>query len=559
MMAVKSLRDAVVAGRVLPMTDIAQAESVTLAGDRVASVDGRAAVDAALAAGTPVYDFGDRVVLPGFVDPHAHVEVASIARAMMVDCRAPNCATVEDILQQLRDHIGETRDGWLVAQGNLFLDQKLKNGRLPTREELDSVSKDVAIALRAGGHTTVLNSKAFAASDVVKYAGRAGMMGAAVVETDESGQPTGIISELDAVLPLPKPDEAEFRHALAEGTHALFTAYGVTSIGEITETKLGVSTFDEVAAGGDLDSRLSLFLWVPGAFTLNEALNWRKHLELAAGENWLRVQGIKMFADGGYSSRNAATRTPYVRPYALRPGSRGKVNLNRRQVTATVAKARAHGLQMAIHTNGERAQEVVAAGVAAAGPSNGLPTRLEHAGNLVTDHATVEAWEKAQIVPIPQPVFLYNFGDFFPIYLGPPGARGRFPFRTLLAEGWRLCGSSDIHLGAEDRQTNPLFGVWCCVKRQSFKGDIIDPEEALPVETALRMHTIDAAAALQVDSDRGSLEPGKLADLIVLDRDPRMVLPDELPDINVDFVFVGGELRHAREGATPPKQLGSRA
>ena len=558
-MVAASLRDAVVTGCVLPMSDVAEAESVTFGGERIASVDGRGAVDAAMAAGQAVYDFGDRVVLPGFIDPHAHVEVGSVARAMTVDCRAPKCETVEDILQQLRDHIGEARDGWLVAQGNLFLDQKLKDGRLPTREELDSVSKDVAIALRAGGHTTALNSKAFEASDVLEYVGRAGMMGAAVVETDNSGQPTGIISELDALLPLPVPDEVEFRQVLAQGVHALFTAYGVTSIGEITETKLGVTTFDELAAGGELDARLSLFLWVPGAFTLDQALNWRNHLELAAAEDWLRVQGIKMFADGGYSSRNAATRTPYVRPYALRPGSRGKVNLNRRQVTSTLTKARAHRLQLAIHTNGERAQEVVAAGVAAAGPGDGLPTRFEHAGNLVTDHATVEAWEKAQIVPIPQPVFLYNFGDFFPVYLGPPGAVGRFPFRTLLAEGWRLCGSSDIHLGAEDRQTNPLFGVWCCVKRQSFKGEIINPEEALPVETALRMHTIDAAAALQIDSDRGSLEPGKLADLIVLDRDPRKVAPDELPNINVDFVFVGGELRHAREGAAPPKLLGRRA
>src|SRR5262249_45673357 len=125
------------------------------------------------------------------------------------------------------------RDGWLVAQGNLFLDQKLQDGRLPTREELDSVSTDVAIALRAGGHTTVLNSRAFALSNVLEYAGRPGMMGAAVVETDETGRPSGVISELDAVLPLPEPDHNEFRRAVAEGTHALFTAFGVTSVGEI--------------------------------------------------------------------------------------------------------------------------------------------------------------------------------------------------------------------------------------------------------------------------------------------------------------------------------------
>jgi hypothetical protein len=283
-----------------------------------------------------------------------------------------------------------------------------------------------------------------------------------------------------------------------------------------------------------------------------EACNWQEHIRFQSGDDRLDVKGVKVFVDGGYSARNAATRTPYLAPYAVTPGSRGKINLNRRQVEAALRRSREAGLQLAAHANGERAQDTVCDAVVAVGSHAGLPVRVEHAGNLLTEPAAVDGWRRAGIVPVPQPVFLYNFGDFFPVYLGEPGSRGRFPFRWLLDQGWKLSGSSDVHLGAEEQQTNPMFGVWCCVARQSFLGETIDPEQAVSVHEALVMHTLYAAAALQEDHSRGSLEPGKLADMIVLDRDPRTVPVNELADVKVDHVFLGGRLVFQRDGAQEP-------
>src|SRR5581483_7191438 len=124
---------------------------------------------------------------------------------------------------------------------------------------------------------------------------------------------------------------------------------------------------------------------------------------------------------------------------------------------------------------------------------------------------------------------------------GDYGRLGRFSFSTLLKQGWRLSGSSDVWVGSETGATNPLFGVWCCLKRQTYSGMPLDPQEAISLDQALRFHTIDAAAVLGEDDVRGSLAPGKFADLIVLDRDPRVVAVDELPDIKVDHVFKNGK------------------
>jgi predicted amidohydrolase YtcJ len=541
-------RDAVLTGRVLPLSGPKRPDAAAVAtrGGRIEAV-GADAASAAL----PRVDFGGRPILPGFVDPHAHVEVACTARAAMVDCRAPRHGSVADVVQELADAVrSDSSTEWLVGQANLFFDQKLSDKRLPTREELDSVSRERPIALRCGGHTTVLNSRAFESTGVARYAGGSGMMGGAVVEVGDDGQPTGVISELDAALGLPELSRDELKTALRDGVRDLFTAYGVTTMGEISDTVAGLELMDQLAREGDLPGRVSVYLWAPGTLSIDQVCSWRDHLSLTSDR--MSVRGLKLFSDGGYSARNAATRTPYLEPYALEPGSMGKIDLDAPKVVDAIHRTRAAGLQLAIHANGERAQDEVVAATLEVGPDPQLPVRIEHAGNLLTKYEATESWRRAGIVPMPQAVFLYNFGDFFPVYLGEEGGgRGRFHFKSLIADGWEVSSSSDVHLGAEESQTSPMFGVWCAVQRRSFLGDHIEPDQAVDVDQALLMHTLWAADAVGERATRGSIEAGKLADLVVLDRDPREVPPDELRDVQVDYVFVQGELVHRRPGAAP--------
>jgi predicted amidohydrolase YtcJ len=501
--------------------------------------------------GTEVVDVGDRPVMPGFVDVHAHVEVAARTAYQTVDVRAPGCAGVADVLDRLRDALPQAVDGWLVGQGNLFYDQKLADKRLPTRAELDSVSRNVAIVIRAGGHVSILNSRALELAGIDRHYAEAdySITGLPTVERDAAGEPTGVVKEMDNLLPLPKLSGEGLRAALKEGVQELFTRYGVTTVGEISETLEGIRLYDELHAAGELGTRVRVYLWAPGTVSLDEACRHRQVIPLRSGEALVRIHGVKMFADGGYSASSAAVKRPYVGHGDFC----GHVALSPAQITEALTRTAEAGLQLAVHANGDRAQEEVCAAVAAAGPlPEGLPRpRVEHAGNFLPEpDVTTKAWRDAGIIPVPQPVFLYTFGDFFPQRLGEYGRSGRFPFRDLLDQGWPITGSSDVWIGSEDRATNPFFSIWNALRRQSFFGETIDADQRITILEALRMHTSNAATTLGEADRRGSLEVGKDADLIVLDRDPTAVADDdELLNVQVDEVYLDGRRVHSR-GAT---------
>ncbi|MEN2738353.1 amidohydrolase family protein [Microbacterium sp. X-17] len=501
-----------------------------------------------------VLDFGDRVVLPAFVDPHAHTEVSSLALSTMVDCRVPRCRTVADVLDALRDGLVGFPTGqgyWLTAQANLFFNQKLADGRYPTRDELDSVSKTVPIVIHAGGHTSLLNSAAIEASDLGRFAGNAaGAMGGAIVELGSDGKPTGLVSEIDAMLPIVAPP-FDMADVLQTGVAQLFTRYGVSVVGDIAGSIEGVQAYAGLVADARIPQRVLTFLCAPGTVPFDDAFRGDANIERPSDR--FGVAGVKVFADGGFSSKNAATWVAYRKEVAIRPGSRGRINLPSSRIASLVRRAADAGLELAVHGNGERAQDAIIRGVLASGVTNGPTVRIEHLGNLLTRPEAVDRWLESGVLPMPQPGFLYNFGDYFPVYLGETGAHGRFPFRSLTERGLELNGSSDVYTGAEERQTNPFFGMQCSITRTSFTGAIIEPEEAIDLDTALRMHTINAARALGLESEYGSIEKGKQADLIVLDRDPWKTDPAELSEVRVDHMIVGGELVYSREGAAAPQ------
>jgi predicted amidohydrolase YtcJ len=499
---------------------------------------------------TQVVDVGHRTLMPGFVDPHAHAEDVCRDAFLTVDCRAPECRSVEDVLEVLADAAAKTEPGgWIIGQGNLFFDRKLADGRFPSREELDRVTRRHPVAIRAGGHLSMLNSRGLEDSGIDRgYVPPQGSLaGTPVVDRDADGEPTGVVKEMDSILPFPTLAGEEIATALRRGLQAKWTANGVTTIGEISCSEEGIRIMDGLAAADELPVRMRVYLWAPGTISFERAIAWRRELPLQADPAAMTIQGLKLFADGGFSSRNAAVKCPYVGTH-----SHGNVALDADDVVRALDATRDAGLQLAIHANGDRAQEWLCEVIAGAGgaPAGPLRTRIEHAGNFVPDQAATDLWREAGIIPVPQPVFLYNFGDYFADYLGSYGERGRFPFRTLLDDGWRLSASSDVWVGAEREQTNPLFSVWCCMARRSFAGRVIDEHEAITIDEALRMHTLDAASVLGEDDVKGSLTPGKLADMIVLDRDPRTAAVDDLRGLRVEQTYVGG--RRVDDG-TPPE------
>jgi predicted amidohydrolase YtcJ len=546
---VRSLDAIVVSERIYPMAASEETPTdgaIAICDGTIEAIVPREQVDELRGPETRIIDVGERPVLPGFVDPHAHSEVACRATYGTVDVRAPECSSILDLQARLADALPDAeRTGWVIGQANLFYDRKLAEGRLPDRDDLDHVSKRVPIAVRAGGHVTILNSRALelAGIDGDYEPPTHSVTGRPVVEFCSCHhQPTGVVKEMDNLLPFPAEDRDSIRAALASGLHELFTVNGVTTIGEISDSLDGIAGMDELALADQLPVRMRLYLWSPGTLPIQQGVEWRRHFSLSASRDLVRVAGIKLFADGGYSAASAAVKSEYVH---VPDHHCGTIALSESEVERAVGLTDDAGMQLAIHANGDRAQEWLCQMIERHGGAarpDGASIRIEHAGNLRPDPSTSDWWKRAGILPAPQPVFLYAFGDYFVDYLGRYGAAGRFPFRTLIDDGWSLSASSDVWVGSEREQTSPLFGVWCCVARESYAGNVIDPQQAITVHEALRLHTIGAAEALGEEDVKGSLEAGKLADLAVLERDPHTAATADLRRLRVDMTLLGGKV-----------------
>ncbi|TPN20835.1 amidohydrolase [Mesorhizobium sp. B2-3-3] len=515
-------------------------QGVVISGDRIERVVRRD--DLSGFAEHEIIDLGEATLMPGFVDVHAHAEVVCRSSFRTVDCRAPECSSVADVADALASGAADLELGeWLVGQANLFFDRKLKEGRLPTRDELDKVCPDRPIALRAGGHITVLNSKALERAGIGRNfrPPTHSITGKPEVMFGDDGEPTGIIKEMDSLLPLPRPNTEELQKCIASGLNRYFTEFGVTTIGEISETVAGIECMNALAESGELSTSMRIYLWSPGTLdSLEKVKNWRDHIRLTVPERDIRIQGLKLFSDGGFSAKSAAVNCCYLG----HPGSSGSIAFDRYFLRRAFLMMREAGLQLAVHANGDRAQDWLCDMVIKLGGTEPGRTRMriEHAGNLLPNPATARRWAGAGIIPVPQPVFLYTFGEYFPDYLGAYGLRGRFPFRSLIEQGWRLSGSSDVWIGSEREATNPFFSIWCCMKRQTYAGLTIDEDEALDFDAALKMHTINAAAVLGEEDDKGSIAPGKLADLIALDGDPRAMEIDAIRHLVPSYVMSRG-------------------
>lgn len=176
------------------------------------------------------------------------------------------------------------------------------------------MSSDSPVAVRSGGHVTVLNSKALELAGIDRdyVAPEYSVIGLPEVVRDSNQEPTGAVKEMDTLLPFPGYDRSRLKAALREGLHNYFTRFGVTTIGEISETVAGIECMDELGREDAQPVNVRLYLWAPGTLKLDDASRWRDHFQLHASEAAIRVQGIKLFADGGFSAKSAAVSCPYV-------------------------------------------------------------------------------------------------------------------------------------------------------------------------------------------------------------------------------------------------------
>jgi predicted amidohydrolase YtcJ len=499
-----------------------------------------------------VVDFGQRTLMPGFIDPHVHAEILSTAVYAAVGVHGPECASIDDIVEKLRANVDAAarRGGWLVGDGNMAQELRLEDGRLPTRDDLDRVSRSLPVAVRFG-HTTALNSKALELAGLGETGKARSVLfpGSAMVDLDDDGKPNGLARELFYDLPIPTPSHDELKETLRNGMHEAFTRFGVTAVGEVPRTWQALEAMDELMASDELAVRVDAFPRVGTMGPIDEIVDRTVSWRGRAPAERLGLVGIKIFADGGLSGTTAAT----LHPYRIGRRSRGRLNFRATALTSMLTSIYAAGLQPMVHTVGERAQLAIGAvldGLRGDRAAGALPLRLEHAGNYFSEPRLMDLWLRDDLEIVPNVTMLYSLGPAMARYLGERGVRRRFPLSTLIEKRGRLTVGSDS-IGDERGVTNPFFGIWCATERRAWSGELVDPAEAITVEQGLRLHTIWAAEALNRADSLGSLAPGKLADVVALDRDPRALRGDELRAVNVDWVMSNGAEAHRREAARP--------
>jgi hypothetical protein len=505
------------------------AGSMLVRDGRIAAIGPAAAVRAAAEPGAAVVRLDGATVIPGLIDAHCHViNVGYLAAG--ADCSQPAAPDIPAIQARLRAAADATPAGsWVMGSG--YVEYKLAERRHPTRADLDAAVPDrPAVIYHTSLHVCVLNSAA------LREAGFAdgqpdppdGAFG-----RDEAGRLTGVVFE----GPMFRVFAGKLRDDLAQMDAAArarvvrsagqrLAALGVTAACDADVRCPTLAAYAEADAAGDLSQRIyALTVYDEVDQLVKSGLAGRRSGRLAA-------QAVKIWADGGMSSRTAAIHGTYPVP----PYGSGILYFEPAELTAMVRDFAARGFQVCVHAQGDRAIEITLDAYAqtlAGTPGNPRRHRIEHGGAM---YPALTARAAALGIPVvSQPGFLSGLGDGFAEAFGGQ-ADQLYAFRSWQRAGITVAGSSDAPVITPD----PLTGIRDAILRRTAAGRVIGPGERLAARDALALYTAGGAFAMHRETEIGSLEPGKLADFAVLDRNPLSTDPEQITGIHVLATVVDG-------------------
>jgi predicted amidohydrolase YtcJ len=505
------------------------AASMLVTDGRVAAAGPAAAIRAMAGPGAEVARLDGATVIPGLIDAHCHVADIGYLAAR-ADCSQPAAPDIPAIQARLREEAGRTPAGsWVTGSG--YAEYKLREGRHPTRADLDAAVPDrPAVVYHASLHAGALNSAALAEAGFSD--GQPDPPGGALGR-DEQGRLTGVVFERPLFglfernfrTDLTRLDAAG-RTRLVESAGRHLAALGVTTAADADMRRDTLTAFAEADDAGALGLRVY-------GLVVHDQLGWLAGSGLRGRHSdRLAAEAVKIWADGGMSSRTAAIHGTYPVP----PHGSGILFFDPDELTGMVRDLDAQGFQVCIHAQGDRAIEAVIgayAAVLAHAPGNRLRHRIEHGGALYPPLAARAA--ELAIPVVSQPGFMSALGDGFAEAFG-ERADQLYAFRSWREAGITVAGSSDAPVITAD----PLVGIRDAILRRTGAGRVLGPAERVSAAAALAMYTSQAAFALHREDELGTLEPGKAADFVVLDRSPLTAGPDQIGDIRVLATVLGG-------------------
>ncbi len=507
------------------------AEAVATLNGRIAFVGSSEDVQSAIGPRTRVIDLAGRTLLPGLNDNHNHP--MSFGETLSSIDASPGAApTLAALETAFRDAAtGSRKDAaWLIARG--YDDTRLDIHRHPTRFELDEATGNrPAMLVRTCGHMSVVNS---AALQIAGISSTTPDPAGGRIERDSSGEATGLLQETAQELVrahIAPPTVAHIKANLRAAGEK-FLSYGITSVGEAAiSTSDQFAAYQELARGGELPMRVFTMMLIDDTLDAMVSLGMRTGF----GDDWLRIGPAKVFQDGSGGGRTAAMTVEYRND----PGNRGITIYDQAGLNERFTRANAAGFQMAAHAIGDHAITMILDAYETALSENPRPDarpRIEHCGMCTPEHLT--RMKRMGVLAIPQPSFIYYLGDSYIENFTPEQLALSYPGRSWIDHGIVAAGSSDVPVVSAD----PFVNLRSAVTRLTQDGQKMGPDQGVTIEEAIRMFTLNGAYASFEEPIKGSITAGKLADLTVLDRDPRTVVPSELHTLRAEMTVIGGDV-----------------
>lgn len=510
-----------------------RAQALAVTNGRIEAVGATADIQSLSLRGTRVIDAGGRLVLPGMTDSHIHALMWSLLLTTPPVGQAATLAEVLDITS--RSAAGLEAGEWIYGMG---LDEsRWPEGRLPNRYDLDRAAPDNPVLYhRRDGHMAVANSLALKLAGIDENTPDPS---GGSLDRDENGKPDGLLRELASGLVdklVPAPTQAEAVDALRK-SQPIFHSLGVTGIHDVripNEDVNPLAVWHDLERNGELKMRCWMCL---AGNQLDQAIE--VGLRTGFGNDYLRVGHVKYFVDGSMGSKTAWVLEPYDGDDC------GIPVVDMTELAPELARADAAGLACAVHAIGDRAnRELIDAFERIidnrTGPAPAAPHRIEHAQMVRPED--IARLARLGLVASVQPLHISDDIVVHDQYLGGKACH-IYAFRSMLDQGVALACGSDCPVS----EPNPWWGIHAGVTRQRRDHSPAGgwyPDQRMKVDEAVRGYTLDAAASVGLENDLGNLATGKLADLVVVDRDIYAVDPKEIHDARVEMTLVGGEVVH---------------
>jgi predicted amidohydrolase YtcJ len=507
--------------------------AVAIRGSRIEEVGSDKDVSRWIGEGTVVIDLDGKTVLPGLIDSHMHPGSYGAFKVRGVQC-GPDLESIEELLDILKVKAESTPEGrWVLGYS---LDD-VRLGRYPTRQELDSVTpKNPLYIQRRDGHIGVVNSLALEAGGITKDTpdpphGK--------IDRDESGEPTGVLRELakDLVYSKIPGNTVDDYHDGLGIVNDEFLSLGLTTV------HASMTTSDEFKALQWLkrDGELALRYCVHASGRedgMLEALI-AAGIQTPFGDDWLKITEIEWVFDTSTSGRTAA----YYDPYVGEPENYGILLYDQDDITDRVTRAHKAGLRVGLDGIGDRGIDRALDAIEAAlkeEPREDHRHRIEHC--CYVPPQIQDRLLELKVIDASANGFLHDLGDAYKANRGEAQMRWMWPHRTLIDRGIPSPAHSDCPVCTP----NPWVGIYGLVTRKTSSGDTLYAGEGITPMEAIRAYTIDGAYAAWEEEIKGSIEPGKLADLVVVDRDPFTIPGDDLKNVEAVITVVGGRIAYRR-------------